>query len=244
MYIVTTHQEPNPWRVYLYMSDVYEIEIKTLLGSQENADSFRARLKEHYSDLSLDDTEKQLNHYFKTTGDFGMLAKRVAEYLDDAQQTRLQNILEKGNKFSLRTRQSKIAVLLVIKASVDEGSSDNTVSRLEFEAAMPMDLEDLDFLLLETGFEYQAKWSRERESYTTGDLTICLDKNAGYGYLAEFEKVVTDGSDIEDVRQSLVAEMEAVGVAELPQDRLERMFTHYNEHWAEYYGTEETFTIE
>jgi len=226
------------------MVDVYEIEIKTLLGNADNAETFRDRLKEHYADLSLDDTEKQLNHYFKTTGDFPTLAKRIAEYLDPAQQERLQNILEKGNKFSLRTRQSEIAILLVIKASVDEGSSDNTVSRLEFEGAMPMDLEDLDFILLETGFEYQAKWSRERETYTTGDLTICLDKNAGYGYLAEFEKVVTDGSDIEEVRQSLVAEMEAVGVSELPQDRLERMFAHYNEHWSEYYGTENTFTIE
>jgi predicted adenylyl cyclase CyaB len=173
-----------------------------------------------------------------------MLAKRVAEYLDAAQKQRLQNILEKGNKFSLRTRQSEIAVLLVIKASVDEGSSDNTVSRLEFEAAMPMELDDLDFLLLETGFEYQAKWSRERESYTTGDMTICLDKNAGYGYLAEFEKVVSDGSDIDRVRHSLVSEMESVGVTELPQDRLERMFSHYNEHWAEYYGTDKTFEIQ
>ena len=226
------------------MADVYEIEIKTLLGNADNAQAFREKLKDHYADLSLDDTEKQLNHYFKTTGDFGMLAKRVAEYLDEPQQARLQNILEKGNKFSLRTRQSEIAVLLVIKASVDSDTSDHAVSRLEFEAAMPMDLEDLDFLLLETGFEYQAKWSRERETYTTGDLTICLDKNAGYGYLAEFEKVVTDGSDIEEVRQSLVSEMEAVGVTELPQDRLERMFSHYNEHWAEYYGTDDTFTIE
>jgi len=226
------------------MSDIYEIEIKTLLGSEENAEAFRNRLKEHYTDLSLDDTEKQLNHYFKTTGDFSMLAKRITEYLDEAQQTRLANILEKGNKFSLRTRQSEIAVLLVIKASVDGDTSDHAVSRLEFEAAMPMNLAQLDFLLLETGFEYQAKWSRERENYTTGNLTICLDKNAGYGYLAEFEKVVTDRSNIKEVRQSLVSEMKSVGVEELAQDRLERMFAHYNEHWAEYYGTDDTFTIE
>lgn len=226
------------------MADVYEIEIKTLLGDADAAEAFRARLRQQYHDLVLDDTEKQRNHYFKTTGDFATLAKRIAEYLDEAQQQRLNNILEKGNSFSLRTRQTEIAVLLVIKASVDEGTSDNTVSRLEFEAAMPMDLEDLDFLLLETGFEYQAKWSRERETYTTGDLTICLDKNAGYGYLAEFEKVVGEGVDIQEVRKSLVAEMEAVGVEALPQDRLERMFAYYNEHWEEYYGTNRTFEVQ
>lgn len=226
------------------MSEVYEIEIKTLLGDAASAEAFRQRLKEHYPDLVLDDTETQLNHYFKTTGNFQTLAQRIAEYLDDEQKARLDTILEKGSSFSLRTRQSEIAVLLVIKASVDAGSSDNTVSRMEFEAAMPMELEDLDFLLLETGFEYQAKWSRARETYTARDITICLDKNAGYGYLAEFEKVVTDGSDIEEVRQSLVAEMKAVGVEELPQDRLERMFAYYNEHWEEYYGTNRTFMVE
>ncbi|MCB9809153.1 CYTH domain-containing protein [Candidatus Nomurabacteria bacterium] len=226
------------------MSEIYEIEIKTLLGDAVGAETFRRRLKDHYPDLVLDDTETQLNHYFKTTGNFQMLAKRVAEYLDVQQTAHLNTILEKGSSFSLRTRQSEIAVLLVIKASVDEGTSDNTVSRMEFEAAMPMDLEDLDFLLLETGFEYQAKWSRARETYTAGDMTICLDKNAGYGYLAEFEKVITDGSSIEEVRQSLLTEMQAVGVAELSQDRLERMFAYYNEHWQDYYGTDKTFTIE
>ncbi len=38
--------------------------------------------------------------------------------------------------------------------------------------------------------------------------------------------------------------MKEVGVAELPQDRLERMFAYYNLHWPEYYGTENIFTIE
>jgi hypothetical protein len=38
--------------------------------------------------------------------------------------------------------------------------------------------------------------------------------------------------------------MAKLGVEELPQDRLERMFAHYNAHWPEYYGTEKVFVIE
>jgi hypothetical protein len=38
--------------------------------------------------------------------------------------------------------------------------------------------------------------------------------------------------------------MKQVGVVELGQARLERMFAHYNTHWPEYYGTENIFTIE
>jgi len=38
--------------------------------------------------------------------------------------------------------------------------------------------------------------------------------------------------------------MESLGVRELPQDRLERMFKFYNSHWREYYGTDKIFTVE
>ena len=38
--------------------------------------------------------------------------------------------------------------------------------------------------------------------------------------------------------------MEKLGAEELAQERLERMFTFYNAHWPEYYGTDNVFTIE
>jgi len=38
--------------------------------------------------------------------------------------------------------------------------------------------------------------------------------------------------------------MAELGVAELPQDRLARMFDFYNQNWPDYYGTDKTFTIE
>jgi len=38
--------------------------------------------------------------------------------------------------------------------------------------------------------------------------------------------------------------MQELGVEELSQDRLERMFSHYNSNWPDYYGTERTFIIE
>ena len=42
----------------------------------------------------------------------------------------------------------------------------------------------------------------------------------------------------------LRALMTELGVEELAQDRLERMFAYYNANWPTYYGTEETFTVE
>ena len=75
---------------------------------------------------------------------------------------------------------------------------------MEFETVMVMTLEELDKLLLNAGLEYQAKWSREREEYKLGDTNICLDKNAGYGYMAEFEKVVEDRALADVVKKELL----------------------------------------
>jgi hypothetical protein len=38
--------------------------------------------------------------------------------------------------------------------------------------------------------------------------------------------------------------MKNLGVEELSQERLQRMFDYYNKNWAEYYGTDKTFSIE
>jgi adenylate cyclase class IV len=98
-------------------------------------------------------------------------------------------------------------------------------------------------MLISAGFQYQAKWSREREEYACSGISICLDRNAGYGWLAEFEKVVGSEGEVEAARQAVRALMAQFGAQELQQDRLERMFAFYNAHWGEYYGTDKVFTI-
>jgi predicted adenylyl cyclase CyaB len=221
----------------------YEIEVKTLLGEKANADALKSRMRELDPESACVSTNKQLNHYF-TGGDVGKLYEKTEHLLHDAMKEKFHLIVEKGTNFSVRTRQKDDEVLLVVKASVDAGTSENTVSRLEFEEAVPVTLDELDALVLEAGFSYQAKWSREREEYAYKGANVCIDKNAGYGYLAEFEKIVHDDSDLSGVRKEIDALMGELEVVELSQDRLERMFKFYNENWGEYYGTEKTFIIE
>jgi predicted adenylyl cyclase CyaB len=221
----------------------YEVEIKSLLGGEENAKKLKEKMCELDPGCSCVSTNKQLNHYFKD-GNVTMLFEKTKHLFSDAEQEKFKKMVEKGSAFSVRTRQKDEEVLLVVKASLDEGTSENTVSRLEFEEKVPVLLAELDALVEESGYSYQAKWSREREEYTYKGANVCLDKNAGYGYLAEFEKIVDDESMLEGVRKDLDALMAELGVEELSQDRLERMFKHYNENWPEYYGTDKTFTID
>jgi len=222
-----------------------EIEIKSLLGSSERADELRRKLKEVEPGVKLVSQNKQLNHYF-VDGDVHALYKGLKKHLTKSDIRKLEEIVKAGSDFSIRTRLvDDKKLLFVMKASRDEGTSHNTVSRLEFEAEIPnMKLRELDELILGAGFQYQAKWSREREEYMCKDINVCLDKNAGYGYLAEFEKVVDDESHMKAVEQEIRSFMQTLGMDELPQDRLERMFSHYNDNWLDYYGTDKIFTVE
>lgn len=221
----------------------YEIEIKSLLGEEENAKKLYEKMCQLDPNCARVTGSRQLNHYFEG-GDMEELLKAASLHLADDQLKKLSHIVNAGRDFSVRTRQKDEQVLLVVKASIDEGTSANSVSRLEFEEEVPLSLAELDQLLVGAGFSYQAKWSREREEYNYKGVNVCLDKNAGYGYLAEFEKVLDDEAALAAARAELSGIMSELGVAELPQDRLERMFAFYNSHWPDYYGTDKVFVIE
>jgi len=221
----------------------YEIEIKSLLGTKEKAEAFKKRLKEIDPKTSLFAESKQLNHYFMH-GDKEKLIEKISPILPSSEQPRFEKLLREASDFSLRTRQADDKIIFVLKISMNDETSSNGVKRLEFEATISnMTLEELDNLILSANFEYQAKWSREREEYHHQNATVTVDKNAGYGYVAEFELMENDESKIDAARENLLKLMAAVGVEELDQKRLGRMFDYYNQNWQEYYGTDKVFEI-
>jgi predicted adenylyl cyclase CyaB len=220
----------------------YEIEVKSLLGGREEAERLKGLMSAKWPGLKMKTSYKQLNHYF-IPGDFSALLAKIGNNFSEEEKNKYEDAVRQGKSFSVRSREYEGSVILVIKASLDANTSANGISRMEFEAKVPLSLQELDAKLLDSGFSYQAKWSREREEYPAPNITVCIDKNAGYGYLAEFEKVIQDQKDIPVALNEIKAVMQEFGISELPQDRLERMFEHYNKHWSDYYGTEKTFTI-
>jgi adenylate cyclase class IV len=230
----------------------YEIEIKSLLGSKDKADGLVSKMKEKDANLKVIGSHKQLNHYF-IGGNLKSLYDNVQNLLDAESREKLKDLVERAKDFSVRTRDADSKVILVVKASIDDTTSSNGTARLEWEHLMNLKLDELDKLVLDSGFEYQAKWSRERKDFTfspfahktlPAPLNVSIDKNAGYGYLAEFEMVIDDQNKADDAKNLIRTIMGALDVDELPQDRLERMFKHYNQNWREYYGTDKTFIIE
>ncbi len=221
----------------------FEIEVKSLLGEEHNAVVLKEKMHMFDPACALVSTNKQLNHYFEG-GDMQDLYSSVEHLFADTERSKLKTTIDRGKEFSIRSRQRDEEILLVVKASIDEGTSANTIKRIEFEEPVAITLQELDALLLGAGFSYQAKWSREREEYAYKGASVCLDKNAGYGYLAEFEKIVHNEEEADAVRDEIDALMNELEVVELGQDRLARMFSFYNANWPDYYGTEKVFIIE
>ena len=90
----------------------YEVEIKSLLGSAENADKLRQSLKDAYADAKLIAEEKQLNHYFNTPADFGALAENLQSVIPGEKKSFLTEILNFGKKLSVRTRDANGTVIV------------------------------------------------------------------------------------------------------------------------------------
>jgi predicted adenylyl cyclase CyaB len=224
------------------MGNAIEVEIKTLLGSREAAESLISRMREKDPMFTLQRKNNQLNHYF-TGGSVDVLAKTLAQHVAEPLHPSLLTIAEEGRSHSVRTRKADNDVLIVIKATLDETTSSNGTARMEFETPVALSIDELDELILSAGFAYQAKWSRERHEYRYKAFNVAIDRNAGYGYLAEFERVLGAQEDFERVKGEIRDELESLGLEELNQERLARMFDHYNAHWQDYYGTDNTFTI-
>lgn len=221
----------------------YEIEIKSLLGSPDKASHMLNKMCALDRETKRTKKNKQFNHYF-IGGTIARLCEIASSLFSENAQARLKKIAADGKEFSIRSRQQNENVLLVIKASIDDTTSANGIARIEFEEQVPKTLAELDSILLSAGYTYQAKWSREREEYLCKGITVCLDKNAGYGYVAEFEKMVASAEAAESTEKELRDFMAELGADELPQDRLERMFAYYNKNWPDYYGTEKIFNVE
>jgi adenylate cyclase class IV len=223
----------------------YEVEIKVLLGTEEEKDIFVDRVQNCFPEVLYSYSESQRNHYFEG-GNLAHLFGTFREYITQEQAESLHRLSQEAKSFSVRTRGTPTQTIIVVKATVNDESSSNGTARIEWEVDLaPMTIEEMDALVISAGFAYQAKWSRSREGFDLNSNTVlCLDKNAGYGYLAEFERVIDDAELVESTRAELLAMIESLGYQELDQARLARMFAYYNQNWAEYYGTENVFTVE
>lgn len=230
-----------------------EVEIKCLANLQQ-INNLKEIITRYSKDSNGDGAllslyENQINFYYqsKESGLDGELEslQNVVDLLPiPAEEKEKLNSIT--SKYSLRLRQTELNTIFICKATSNKNGSDhinNQAVRLEIEVKLPFEkLQELDQILL-TNFTYQSKWSRQRETIKFEDITICIDKNAGYGYLVELEKMEENTENSTQTIEYLKEVAGKLGLELLADDRLERMFNFYNKNWETFYGTENTFTI-
>ena len=225
---------------------MFEIEIKCLLLDKDALNKTKNALALIFPAMSLFSEESQINHYFGIDGSLKTLLSSLTSYLSAEQISELGQIVDsQPTDYSLRTRciNEKI-VKLVIKIAGNGETSANGVLRREFEVTLNISIDELDKIIINCGFGYLSKWSRQRQEYNLDAQTkVCFDRNAGYGWIVEIEKMADSEAQARQARTEVEAIVKQASLQELDPQRLERMFAFYNQNWKDYYGTDKVFII-
>ena len=236
------------------MSDTnYEVELKVLLWNKFPPETFVKVLSTDFKSVVERDEETQLNHYFEIPHRSQILPafeKRLSISTEDEERIAAfrnwENIVVRTREI---TNKNGKKVILVMKSTVNNESSQNGTTRKELEIEIPFEIDYLDSILTsQAEIRPQAKWSRTRRTFEVVDdewfyFTVCLDKNAGYGYIAEFEVVINNPAVIESTKKKLQNCITKLWLKELSAEQLQRMFDFYNKNWESFYQTENYFFI-
>jgi predicted adenylyl cyclase CyaB len=219
-----------------------ELEIKCLLNESNVMDKQKLSflmsfLNTNYSRVG---ESSQLNHYFAKLEN-NIDAQSLFTELNKLGFPIPDDLSVDFTKASVRTRQTDTETILVIKEGKDPL---NGGDRREIEfmvAGLPIHV--LDECLISVGFSLDTKWSRSRITYTSDGVTVCVDKNAGYGYIIEIEKMFKDDSDTTQALDELKTTAKVLGLYLLPKERLSKMYEFYRKNWQDFYLTDNYFCI-
>lgn len=158
---------------------------------------------------------EQMNHYFDSRA--GSLRTRYERKISS-------------------TREGVPRVYLVAKSGELHGSV-----RKEYELSVDSTLEQLDELLITAGNNLKSRWYRRRETLGKDGISICLDRNDGYGFVVEIEKMsyTDDGADESVLMIRTLAD--SLGLEEISKATLDKMYKHYTDNWSDYYRKGKTF---
>lgn len=221
-----------------------KIEVKIRLKSEIEISDLLAKLSQKDQNFELVKKESQKNNYFVNV-DLGALTANLNDFLDLSEQEILKEIMLYAAHVSISTREidGEIVILRIISSN---GSKETVTNDLKnkFEKEITLSLDELDRLIINSKGIFKAKWSRHTAIYKFLDYTVSIDKNAGYGYICEIEKVVELEIDEENVLEEINKLINELSHSPLEKSELDRMFEYYVEHWEEYYETEKTFELE
>lgn len=166
------------------------------------------------------------------------LEKNSAEKISEGTQDNFYYIT--GNKkldFRIR-RTDKESFLILKKGWMHD--DDREEVEIKFDKK---DFLTLDKLITDLGYKYDTKWYRKRIEYKYKNFNIDIDFNAGYGWLAEIEKLVKD-ENADKAKKEIIDFASEIGLKPTPKSTFDKMYKFYKKNWKHYYDSKEVFSLE
>jgi predicted adenylyl cyclase CyaB len=106
---------------------------------------------------------------------------------------------------------------------------DEFMEEIEIKTARE-DFDKLEKFLNKLGHDVKIKWLRERKQFNWDGIKICLDYTEGYGYILELEKMGTEETKNEMLKE-LREKLNKLNIPLTPKEEFTKKYNHYKDNW-------------
>lgn len=219
-----------------------EIEIKYLLADKQARDQLVRAISQRFPNTQCIKSSVIISFFYKKPSSQN-LKTAIGQIVKPSEKAEALDLIHRSGDLVVKARSIDDDVYFAVKGSPAGQDAVHAVSRLEFEVAVDMSLNDLNSKLENNGVQLVSKFSSWRDFYTLDNmLRMDVEFVSGYGYKAEIELLV-DEQDAEDKHIERIRSIaEDVGIHEASQELFGNMYRYYNQNWQEYFNTRKTFS--
>lgn len=222
-----------------------EIEKKYLLKDEADRKTLVRNLKELYPDMKLKGTKKVISYFYEKAQNRKQILQVGRSLLSKVQQVELAGLVEKCDEIMVKCRSIDEVTFFAVKGAASGEDAVHAVNRMEFEVVLQKDLETINQAITDAGIKLVSKWSSVRDFYCLDDaLKADIEFVAGYGHKAELELVIADGESVEEAVATIDQLATKLDLYCASDALMGRMYSYYNDHWEEFFNTNNTFSDE
>lgn len=164
------------------------------------------------------------------------LKKNKAKFLGQEKQENYYYQASGKNDFRIR-KTDNCAFIILKKGWMHDDDREEIEIKIDRK-----DFQKADKIFTSLGFKYDTKWYRVRKEYRYKDFNISIDFNAGYGWIAEIEKIVRKGHE-EKAKKDILQLARIVNIKPASKSLFDKMYKYYKNNWPYYFDSKTTFDI-
>ncbi len=222
-----------------------EIEKKYLLKNKADREDLVQNLKDLFPGMELKGTKTVISYFYKKAESKDQILAAGKALLTEAQMADLTTLVENCDEIMVKCRSIDDTKYFAVKGAASGEDAVHAANRMEYEVVLDQDLESINGAIVGAGIILVSKWSSLRDFYSLDEnLKADIEFVAGYGHKAELELVIPDGESVDDAVATIDVLAEKLKLYYASDALMGRMYAYYNQHWEEYFNTDNVFSDE